>query len=400
MNQQNRLLQALRNDAFLENQISLASIVMVNNNDLMREFLQDVLSCALADSCSFLTFQSDSYQENFARSLLSINESYEQTVLGIDFGSAISNVLQYYKAIDDEYDEYDEYDELSDEEALELFVNKCLSDAELTFDEVGVSDVFHQFMQLSDLWVLSENLPAPEYILRESRGYQIGGDGYSITLDKLDSNGEHINLYFRDLHAEDVYLELEHNHISSISLAENKKISLSEYDVDIKDVLSVTPLQLMKDVVIPTESLIFYFKAFAKYLSENNRMTLQAAAWARNAMNEIIDNDGLLDLFVATIAAENVEDVFEVVASTYPIDVTQKYLKAQIINLGDEILQPDLRSLLYYSTDIDFILNSSNASAEVKELAQSSRLKTGSLPSLLLEQTHLDIEEINYACRL
>tara|TARA_R110002033_G_scaffold135713_3_gene175277 strand:+ start:3609 stop:4829 length:1221 start_codon:yes stop_codon:yes gene_type:complete len=396
----NKQINALRTDAIISNQIVLASILMTTKLDGFNSFVEEILSTALEDTNAWISIQGDDNEyQTFAKTLVGLVDAYDKNIGGINFGVIIESLNQYYLYADDDDDDDDYYVDLENDSGIQLFLENCSGSCDSLIENIGITEQFNAFKQLLDLMKLHQNPSKIVSIERDDGGFTINFVDDAIKVSSLISNGQHNELVYGGLLLEDIYLNRELECINDISIANNNKIVFDDYEhLDLTHVLSVTGIELFKNVCVPTEALKEYCQQFGEYLASNNRMILQSGAWVYNAMAEIIQIDEALQIFTSQLSHENVENVFEMVATTYPLEVSQKYLKSQIINLGDSILSDQFNALLYYCDEIEFLMVSPSVTQGVLDLAKASRLDS-SVP-LLLEQQALPIGENDYACRL
>ncbi|MBO1897706.1 hypothetical protein HNW13_018365 [Shewanella sp. BF02_Schw] len=400
MNIDNKKINALRNDAIISNQIVLASILMTCKLNSFNDFVQELLSIALEDANAWVSMHvNDNEYESFAKTLDSVNDASDKNIAGMDFDAIIDSVNQYYRNSEED-DDYDYSFDCDDICGIERYLENINVSRDNLLRDIGITEEFTKFKQLQDLVNIYRNPSEIVSIARDVNGFTINFNHDAIKVNSLLSNGQHNDLTYGDLLIEDIYLNTELEYINEISIANNNEIVFDDYEhLDLTNVLSMPAIELFKSVCVPTEELREYCKQFGEYLAGNNRMILQSGAWMYNAMTEIIENDTALRIFTAQLNNENVENVFEMVATIYPLEISQKYLKSQIVSLGDLVLSDEFKVLLFYCDDINFLMVSPSVSQGVLDFAMASRLDATKVP-LLLEQQALPIEVDEYACRL
>ncbi|GGB52827.1 hypothetical protein GCM10011607_11660 [Shewanella inventionis] len=389
-------IKGLRSKAIIANQVSIASLLEARESESFTDFIDEVicLACQEYSDC-FSINENASNEENFARTIFAALEYYNiLDGTGIDLESVVSQISDYY-SVDDCEDDYS-LDE-ANEHAIDCFVQLVSDEGINLINDIGISSEFEIFVSLAELVKLSKHPNEVASIKCDAiNNYVINLTcGTEIQVSSLNANGEVIDLTIGNARIEDIYVNISDNVIPRISLSIESEISMIDYDgVNLNEVLSCRPSELFKNTQFPTVELRHYIKALVSYLDDNNKMILQSHSWLYEAVNELIESDVLLESFVSSVHREAVNKIFELIATTYPVGVSQRFLKAQVEALDEKVLEPEFVSLLYCCDETSFISN-----ADVVEFAKKSNLPLAQTV-VLWEQPPLLIEEKPHALSL
>ncbi|QIR16676.1 hypothetical protein [Shewanella aestuarii] len=401
-------IKALKSDAVLANQVVLSSVLIAIEENAYSTWLDEIFEL-VREECHFFDLdKKHSPQEAFAFTIESANQynSVLSNFAPIDFEAILDKINTYYQEDSYEEDEDEEYyyEPLSTEQLISQFVYLIIhcENSNEVLDNIGITEEYQEFKSLLDF--INRDMECRKIATIEHdeiNNYKITlTSGSTFTVDSLEVEGDNITLSTGCAVIEDIYISINEPILSNISMLCPSVLKIADFEeMDLNKIMSQSPDELFREYLFPTVELKHYIKALISHLEDSNKMVLQSNGWLFGEIQSLIASDTTLKLFCENIHDEAVDKIFELVATTFSIDESQKYLKAQILSLNEKVLKPEFNTLLYYCNEVAFINQSQAVSQQVKDFVIENGLPLAS-NQMQWEQMPLQIEDQNHVLSL